>query len=86
MSESLISIDFHLFDAKLTAALYTFGEPGSFATVDLLAEGEGQGPKLKLFFKNTAYAQALAYAINAAGAQTPSTPVPTKHLHTEAEQ
>ena len=45
---SQISMDFHLFEAKLTAELYTFGSPGAFATVELIAEGEGQGPRLKL--------------------------------------
>ena len=87
---SQISMDFHLFEAKLTAELYTFGEPGSFATVDLIAEGEGQGPRLKLFFKDVAYATALAHSINGASASASAGGktgvIYTKHLHTEAEQ
>ena len=87
---SQIAIDFHLFEAKLTAELYTFGSPGAFATVELIAEGEGQGPRLKLFFKDVAYATALAHSINGAGvgasAGGKTGVIYTKHLHTEAEQ
>ena len=87
---SQIAIDFHLFEAKLTAELYTFGSPGAFATVELIAEGEPQGPRLKLFFKDVAYATALAHSINgaAAGASAGGKTgvIYTKHLHTEAEQ
>ena len=74
-----IGIDFHLFNAKLTAELYTFSEPGAFATVDLIAPGEH---KIKLFFHDTQYARALAYAINAAGSE-PNAPIYTKTVHTE---
>ena len=89
---SQIAIDFHLFEAKLTAELYTFGSPGAFATVELIAEGEGLGPRLKLFFKNVAYATALAHSINGAGASAGASAggktgvIYTTHLHTEAEQ
>ena len=87
---SQIAIDFHLFEAKLVAELYTFGSPGAFATVELVAEGEITGPRLKLFFKDVAYATALAHSINGASAAqgTPGAPglIYTKHLHTEAEQ
>jgi hypothetical protein len=85
---SQIAIDFHLFEAKLVAELYTFSPPGAFATVELVAEGEITGPRLKLFFRDVAYATALAHSINGASADTPGKtgPVYTKHLHTEAEQ
>ena len=87
---SQIAIDFHLFEAKLTAELYTFGSPGAFATVELIAEGEPQGPRLKLFFKDVAYATALAHSINGASASASAGGktgvIYTKHLHTEAEQ
>ena len=86
---SQIAIDFYLFEAKLTAELYTFGSPGAFATVELKAEGEGQGPRLKLFFKDVAYATALAHSINGAGAGASAggktDVIYTKHLHTEHE-
>ena len=87
---SQIAIDFHLFEAKLTAELYTFGSPGAFATVELIAEGEPQGPRLKLFFKDVEYATALAHSINGASASASAGGktgvIYTKHLHTEAEQ
>ena len=88
---SQIAIDFYLFEAKLTAELYTFGSPGAFATVELKAEGEGQGPRLKLFFKDVAYATALAHSINGADAGAGASAggktgvIYTKHLHTEHE-
>ena len=86
---SQIAIDFYLFEAKLTAELYTFGSPGAFATVELIAEGEPQGPRLKLFFKDVAYATALAHSINGAGAGASAggktDVIYTKHLHTEHE-
>ena len=88
---SQIAIDFYLFEAKLTAELYTFGSPGAFATVELKAEGEPHGPRLKLFFKDVAYATALAHSINGAGVGAGASAggktgvIYTKHLHTEHE-
>lgn len=88
---SQIAIDFYLFEAKLTAELYTFSSPGAFATVELKAEGEPQGPRLKLFFKDVAYATALAHSINGAGVGAGASAggktgvIYTKHLHTEHE-
>ena len=75
-STSEIGIDFHIFNAKLTAELHTFSSPGAFATVDLIVPG---GHKIKIFCHNTEYARALAFSINSAAVAAGA----TKTTHTE---
>ena len=68
----LVSLDVHMFDSKLEAKLYTFNDPGAFATVDLRLANGNESFVIKLFLPDVKYAAILAQAINSANTEQKS--------------